>query len=134
VTFVDTSAAARLLVADTGSPEMSALFASPDELFGSTLLVAEVLRVATRHGLAYTNAERVVRRMRLLAMDEPLLREAGRLDLPDAWVRAADAIHLVTATRLGQTEFTTYDRVQARGAEAMGLVVRSPGTEAGWWR
>ena len=52
----------------------------------------------------------------------------------NAWVRTADAIHIITATRLEQTDFVTYDRVQARGAEAMGFVVRSPGHEDGWWR
>ena len=133
MTFLDTSAPGQLLVAGTGSTEMLALFASDDELFGSSLLVVELLRVATRNGLAYTGAERIIRRMRLLSMDDSLLREAGRLDLPNAWVRAADAIHLVTATRLQQTDFVTYDRVQARGADAMGLVVRSPGLEPGWW-
>lgn len=93
---------------------MMTLFASDDELFGSSLLVAELVRVATRHRLAFGGAERIIRRMRLFSMDDPLLREAGRLDLPGAWVRAADAIHLVTATRLQQTELVTYDRVQAR--------------------
>ncbi len=63
-----------------------------------------------------------------------LLREAGRLNVPNAWVRTADAIHIITATRLEQTDFVTYDRVQARGAEAMGFVVRSPGLDDGRWR
>jgi len=134
VTFLDTSAPGRLLVAGTGSAEMLTRLGSDDELFGSSLLVAELLRVATRHRLAFTGTERIIRRMRLLAMDESLLREAGRLDIPGTWIRAADAIHLVTAARLQQTEFVTYDRVQARGAEAMGLVVRSPGMKEGWWR
>jgi len=44
------------------------------------------------------------------------------------------SIHIITATRLEQTDFVTYDRVQATGAEAMGFVVRSPGLEDGWWR
>jgi len=134
VTFLDTSAPARLLVADTGSREVLDLFRSGTDLFGSALLVAELLRVATRHRLAYTGAGRILRRMRLLAIDEPLLREAGRLDAPGGWVRTADAVHVVTALRLGETDFVTYDRVQARGAEALGLLVRSPGLADGWWR
>lgn len=36
-----------------------------------------------------------------------LLREAGRLNVPNAWVRTADAIHIITATRLEQTDFVT---------------------------
>jgi len=77
---------------------------------------------------------------RLLATDVgsaeilALLREAGRLNVPNAWLRTADAIHIITATRREQTDFVTYDRVQARGAEAMGFGVRSPGLEGGWWR
>lgn len=133
MTFVDTSAAARLLVSEVGSSEVLQLFRSGAELFGSSLLIAELLRVATRHRLGYAGAERVVRRMRLLALDDALLREAGRLDLPGTWVRSADAIHLVTAAHLEQTDFVTYDRVQARGAEAVGLLVRSPGLDDGWW-
>lgn len=134
MTFLDTSAPARILVADVGTSEMLTLFRSDAELFGSSLLTAELLRVATRNQLAYAGAERLLRRMRLLSIDDSLLHEAGRLTLPNAWVRTADAIHIITATRLEQTEFVTYDRVQARGAEAIGLVVRSPGLEDGWWR
>ena len=133
MTFLDTSAPARLLVVGTGTEQMLDLFRGGEELFGSSLLVAELLRVATRQGLDYTGPERIIRRMRLLAMDDSLLREAGRLNLPGAWVRAADAIHLVAATRLGQTDFVTYDRVQARGAHAMGLAVQSPGADNDWW-
>jgi len=134
VTFLDTSAPGRLLVSDVGTTEILALFRSGAELFGSTLLIAELLRVATRNRLSYGSAERVLRRMGLLAMDDSILREAGRLNLPNAWIRTADAIHIITATRPEQTDFVTYDRVQARGAEAMGLLVRSPGLEDGWWR
>lgn len=134
MTFLDTSAVGRLLVADVGSSQMLALFRSDEELFGSSLLVAELLRVATRHRLGYARAERLIRRMRLLAIDAALLREAGRLDLPGAWVRTADAIHLVAAARLGQIDIVTYDRQQARGAEAMGMLIRSPGLDDGWWR
>jgi len=101
MTFLDTSAPGRLLVADVGTPEMLPLFRSGAELFGSSLLTAELLRVATRNQLAYAGAERLLRRMRLLSMDDSLLREAGRLNLPNAWVRTADAIHIITATRLG---------------------------------
>jgi len=134
VTFLDTSAPGRLLVTDVGSAEILGLFRGGVGLFGSSLMTAELLRVATRNQLSYTSAERILRRMRLLSMDDSLLREAGRLNVPNAWVRTADAIHIITATRLEQTDFVTYDRVQARGAEAMGFVVRSPGLEGGWWR
>ena len=134
MTSVDTSAAGRLLVRDVGTDEVLEVFRSDAELFASALVVAELLRVATRNGLDYANAERVVRRLRLLDMEESLLREAGRLDLPGARVRTADAVHLVSAVRLEQTELLTYDRRQARAAEALGLRVRAPGLPAAWWR
>lgn len=134
MTFLDTSAAGRLLVEDAGSDEMLELFRSPETLTGSALLVAELLRVATRHRLGYAGAERIIRRMRLLTMDDALLREAGHLDLPDVWVRPSDAVHLVSATHLQERDVVTYDRVQARGAEALGFVVKSPGLEPLWWR
>ena len=76
----------------------------------------------------------MLRRVELLEVEESVLREAGRLDLPGVWVRAADAVHLVTALRLEQTELLTYDRQQARAAEVLGLLVLSPGLPARWWR
>ena len=133
MTFVDTSAAARLLVADVGSPDVLELFGSDAELYGSALLTAELLRVATRNRLGWSAAERILRRIRLLAIDDSLLREAGRLDPPGAWVRTADALPLVSASRLGEVDFVTYDRVQARAAEALGFAVHSPGMPGRWW-
>lgn len=79
-------------------------------------------------------AEALLARVQLLTVDDTVCREAGRLITPGTWVRAADAVHLVCALRLTQDEFLTDDRVQARGAESLGMTVRSPGPEDGWWR
>ena len=136
MTFLDTSAVGRLLVAGPGSAEIGALFRDPGPIAGSALVVVELLRIATRNQLDYASAERAIRRMRLLAVDDSVLREAGRLHVTGTWIRSADAVHLVSATRLGERAFVTYDRVQARGAHAhaLGLDVSSPGMAPDWWR
>ena len=54
MTFLDTSAPGRLLVTDVGSAEILGLFRSGVGLFGSSLMTAELLRVATRNQLSYT--------------------------------------------------------------------------------
>ena len=40
-------------------------------------------------------------------------------------------IHLMSAMYLLQDDFLTHDRVQARGAEPLGMTVRSPGLADG---
>lgn len=134
MTFLDSTVPGRLLVTDTGTEEVMALFASEMSLRGSSLLVAELLRLATKRGIGGGEAERLIARMSLLSVDDVLMRAAGRLITPGTWVRTADAIHLAAALRLGERVFLTYDRVQACGAEALGLEVHSPGMPDGWWR
>ena len=134
MTFLDSTVPGRLLVTDTGTEEVTALFASEAPLRGSSLLVAELLRITTRRGIGGGEAERLITRMSLLSVDDVLMRAAGRLVTPGTWVRTADAIHIAAALRLGEREFLTYDRVQARGAESLGLQVSSPGMADGWWR
>lgn len=134
MTFVDTSVPGRLLDEGPGKEECLRLFRSEEPLFGSSLLIAELLRVAVRRQDPVPVAERLLRRVQKLDVDDTVLREAGLLSTPGTWVRAADAIHLVCALRLGEREFLTYDRVQARGAESLGLQVSSPGMADGWWR
>lgn len=48
-------------------------------------------------------------------------------------LRAADAIHVVAATTLGETEFLTYDRRQAQAAADRGFTVVAPGRPDGWF-
>jgi predicted nucleic acid-binding protein len=134
VTALDASAAAKLVVAERGSEEMRALFRSDDDFFSSSILIAELLRLATRTGADYGTVERLLARMELLAMDDSLLREAGRLNLPGTWVNSSDAIYLVTAQRLQQRTLLTYDQQQARAAYALGLTTLAPGFEEDWWR
>lgn len=134
MTALDTSVAGKLLITGPGSEAVRALFRSGAPLRGSSLLIVELLRMATREGLGPASAERVLARVEMLTVDDTIYRQAGRLTTPGTWVRTADAIHLVCALRLGERKFLTYDRVQARGAESLGLQVSSPGMADGWWR
>ena len=134
MTALDASAAAKLVVAEAGTLEMRARFSSDDELFSSSLLIGELLRLANRIGADYGVVERLLARVELLAVDDSVLREAGRLRLPGTWVSTSDAIYLVTAQRLEQVELLTYDQQQARAADALGLRPSSPGWHHEWWR
>ena len=70
----------------------------------------------------------------LLSVDEPALWRAGRLPSPPGtFLRTADAIHLVAAMELGETEFLTYDRRQAQAAVERGFTVVTPARPTGWY-
>ena len=101
MTALDASAAAKLVVAERGSDQMRALFRFDDEFFSSSILIAELLRLDTRIGADYGTVERLLARLELLAMDDSILREAGRLNLPGTWVNSSDAVsytHLTLPT------------------------------------
>ncbi len=133
MTFLDTSVAGNLLVDGPGTQGSKELFASNQPLLGSSSMIAELLRLATRQDVDHRRAEALLARVQLLTVDDTVHREAGRLITPGTWILAAEAIHLVCALRLAQDEFLTYDRVQARGAGSLGMTVRSPGLEDRWW-
>jgi predicted nucleic acid-binding protein len=78
---------------------------------------------------ASARAAAVVGYVEQLAVTRNLLDTAGRLELPG--LRSLDAIHIASALLLThQLEaFVTYDVRQADAARALGLQVRSPGTD-----
>lgn len=136
MTYADTSALVKLLVCE---PETAALgtylSSTPDRTTSSELTVAELTRTVSRAGADAASAALLLRQLDLLAIDEASLWRAGRLPAPPGtFLRTADAIHLVAAMELGETEFLTYDRRQAQAAESRGFVVRSPGRPDGWFQ
>jgi len=71
-------------------------------------------------------AETVLARLGLIAVDEPVLRRAGRLDPPA--LRSLDAIHLATALTVeGLAGMITYDPRLAAAARKTGIDVLVPG-------
>lgn len=125
-TYVDTSAAMKLLVDE---PETSALrewWSEADStLVASWLLHTELHCAAGRHPSA-------VRPDAIAALLGALtLIDVSRGDLLSAGthtpLRSNDAIHLACALRIGADQLVTYDQELARSATAAGLRVLSPG-------
>jgi predicted nucleic acid-binding protein len=136
VTYSDTSALAKLLIAEDETAELGAYLAAvPDRTTSSELTIAELTRTLARAGVDAASAGLLLRQLDLLALDEAGLWRAGRLPSPPGtFLRTADAIHLIAAMELGEINFLTYDRRQAQAAEFQGFTVIAPGRPEGWHR
>ena len=136
MTYADTSALAKLLIADAETAALGAyLAAAGDRTTSSQLTIAELTRTVTRAGVDAPSAGLLLRQLDLLVIDEADLWRAGRLPSPPGtFLRTADAIHLIAAMELAETDFLTYDRRQAQAAEARGFIVIAPGRPHGWHR
>ncbi|SDO40355.1 hypothetical protein SAMN05216368_11739 [Cryobacterium flavum] len=130
ITYLDTSAVAKLLADEA---ETSALRAYLDarvaggdaDLVSAFLLETELRRMATRTGIPQTAVTDVLSRLAVMDMDRSVFREAGLLS--SASLRSLDALHITAALHAGANEFITYDARQQEAAEAVGLLVRTPG-------
>jgi len=71
-------------------------------------------------------AQRILRGMRLLRLDDALLQRAA--DLRPATLRSLDAIHLAAALSLGSglSTLITYDARLVQAAAAAGVIVTTP--------
>ncbi|MDQ1536994.1 MAG: uncharacterized protein QOE58_1387 [Actinomycetota bacterium] len=136
MTYADTSALAKLVIAEAETELLGQYLASKlDRTTSSELTIAELIRTVTRAGVDAASAGLLLRQLDLLAIDEAGLWRAGRLPSPPGTcLRTADAIHLIAAMELGETEFLTYDRRQAQAADARGFVVVAPGRPDDWYR
>ena len=123
--YCDTSAVAKLVMAEDGSDDVTRMWESPDiRLVSSELLVTELLRSARRHSAARAKlALRVIAGVHLVALSRDILTSAGHLEPPA--LRSLDAIHLATALALGQdlARLATYDERLIEAAQAYGLEV-----------
>jgi uncharacterized protein len=136
MTYADTSALAKLLMAEEETPAVGAYLSSVDDrTTSSELTIAELTRTVTRAGVDAASAGLLLRQLDLLVIDEAGLWRAGRLPSPPGtFLRTADAIHLIAAMELGETDFLTYDRRQAQAADSRGFKVVTPGRPDAWYR
>lgn len=124
--YLDTSAAMKLLIDESGSAELiEEVDRSDRRIVASWLLHAEL------HCAAGRRPEDIAAdRMRAI-LDRVLLVDLTRSDLISAGTlaprRAQDAIHLAVAMRVGAQEILTYDRELADAAIGVGLRVIAPG-------
>lgn len=127
--YADASALVKLLVRE---PESEALLELLNRrrfrLATSALAVVEVLRAVRLAEPGAAGMRRAYERL-----DQSHLVDVSRAVLDDAVsftsarVRALDAIHLVSALRVGAREMLVYDRRLAEAAGAAGLEVLAPG-------
>ena len=129
VLYLNSSAIVKLVVPELESQALRRYLAVRYDRLASGLVRVEVFRAlrraharkpATRHG-----AEQVLRRIALVAVDEPVLRAAAHL--PPERLRSLDAVHLATALSLeGLEAVVTYDQRLRNATVEAGLDVASP--------
>jgi hypothetical protein len=128
ILYVETSAAAKLLVEEPASSRLAARLddavGQDDAVLSSMILETELRRLAVRVDLAQSAVTELLDRFDLLDIDRSLYREAGLL--PGRHLRSLDAIHLAAALRLGADAMVSYDQRQADAADLVGLPVLAP--------
>jgi uncharacterized protein len=128
ISYLDTSAAMKLLVEETESGALTTYLQSADEQFdvvASWLMHTELRCAANRH------PDEVDRSAVDIVLDTVTLVDLTRGDLLTAGalpgrLRSHDAVHLATALRVGADEMITYEAELATAAGLSGLAVTRP--------
>ena len=126
-TYLDSSAIVKLVVAEPESVALRRYLRRRKPYVSSALARAEVARALLPYGQSIRRrADTVMGRIELIRISDTVLRVAGAL-LPDE-LRTLDAIHLATASRLGQdlARVVTYDNRMREAAEELGIEVAAP--------
>jgi uncharacterized protein len=125
--YLDTSAAAKLLVDEDESEALAAYLdgtVDGQELISCGLLETELRRLAIRLELDQSMVTELLARVDLVDPPRSLFHEAGLL--PGTHLRSLDALHLATALRVDSDTFLAYDARLLDAARAIGLEVNSP--------
>lgn len=129
IAYVDTSAAAKLLVEEAESAPLAAeldrLVADGARPTSSALLETELRRFAIRLDADQTAVSDLLDRFDLVGADAMIFRGAGLL--PGRALRSLDALHVATALRIDADVVFSYDARQVAAARAAGLRVAAPG-------
>lgn len=127
--YMDTSALAKLVVSEPGTPALHAWVTEAGrELVSSDLARTELARAARRTDPAHLLRVRaVLDTLILLRVTTAVFEEAGRLD--PTGLRSLDALHLAAALTLGDEleAVVTYDERLAEACLANGVPVLAPG-------
>jgi predicted nucleic acid-binding protein len=128
VAYLDSSAFVKLIVAEPESSALRHAITRWPQHASSTLLRAESLRALRRSGntAQIPAARRLLRGVRMVRIDEPLLDRAA--DLEPGELRTLDSIHLASALEIGPDlgVMIAYDIRLKTAAQAYGLAVESP--------
>ncbi len=122
--YLDTSAAMKLVVSEPESDALATTLSSGHILVASWLLHTELHCAAGRHPdhLDLPAVQQVLDTVNLVDLTRGDMIAAGT----HAPLRANDAIHLAVAIRLGVDEVVTYDNELADAVRASGLAVSAP--------
>ncbi len=128
ISYLDASAAMKLLVEEAESAALTAHLATPStdrQLVASWLLHAELHCAANRHpdDIDLDAVGVVLDVVSLVDLSRGDLLTAGTLP---GRLRSNDAIHLAVALRLGADEMITYDDELAAAAGSAGVTVLRP--------
>ncbi|HEY5228212.1 MAG TPA: type II toxin-antitoxin system VapC family toxin [Opitutaceae bacterium] len=139
--FCDTSAVAKLYVAERESAAVRSRLEGEDQVFASELARIELMGVFHRQlrekrwtrdkfmiATRQFNHDDVGGFWSWIPLDSAIVEAAAKTytTLPESiFLRAADSIHLVTAVHHKFQEICTYDAHQAAAAEAFGLKARA---------
>lgn len=127
VSYLDSSALVKLVVAEAGSAALAEGIKSGPSRASSIVAAVEVRLAARRRGVDadLERAEEVLAGTSLIRLGSDVAKRAGQL----TELRALDAIHLATALSLGADldAFIAYDRRLLTAAVAAGLPTLSPG-------
>jgi uncharacterized protein len=125
--YLDSSALVKLVVREPESSALQRYLRRRPRRVSCALARVEVVRAVRPQGTdAINRARRVLERLNLLRLDDPLLEAAAQLDGPS--LRSLDAIHLAAAHALGAEleSVVTYDLRMTGAATGLGLRVASP--------
>jgi uncharacterized protein len=125
--YLDTSAAAKLLVEEVESEALAAYLdgtVDGQELISSALLETELRRLAVRLELDQSTVTDLLARVDLVDPPRSLFHEAGLL--PGPQLRSLEALHLATALRVDSDTIVAYDARLVAAARSIGLSVHSP--------
>lgn len=136
--YLDTSALAKLYVAEAGSNELETALAGRRDLVVSDLTITELTSAVTRRvregELTGTHGRRIYTRVlhdvgngefRCAEVTAAVHREAERLLMSIGRrvpLRAADALHLSLATLFGARVLLTFDRRMSAAARTLGTL------------
>jgi predicted nucleic acid-binding protein len=127
VTYLDSSAIVKLVVAEPESPALRRYLARRSPHVTSALAKTEVARAVLPLGATAVRRGRdVLRALTLVRVNDAVLTLAGRLLPPE--LRSLDALHLATAQILGSNlaRIVTYDERMAAVAKDAGIAVVAP--------
>lgn len=127
ISYLDTSAAMKLLVEEAESAALTTYLQAGDdlEIVASWLLHTELHCAANRHpdDIDVTAVGVVLDTIALVDLTRGDLLTAGALP---GRLRSHDAVHLAVALRVGVDEMITYDSELASAADSSGMAVVHP--------